>query len=84
MIEDILPFDSNTKQALSDIWWLRYKRNNFGCFSELGIVKAVSISKVFYEKIQIGIDIGETKVSLIEKSTNQNRSTNVYEIVNDK
>ena len=32
VIEDILPFVLNTKRPLSDIWLLRYKQNNFGCF----------------------------------------------------
>ena len=32
VIEGILPFDLNTKPPLSDIWLLRYKQNNFGCF----------------------------------------------------
>ena len=32
VIEDILPFVLNTKRPLSDIWLLRNKQNNFGCF----------------------------------------------------
>ena len=29
---DILPFVSNTKRPLSNIWLLKYKQNSFGCF----------------------------------------------------
>ena len=32
VIEDTLPIVLNTKQPLSDIWLLRYKQNDFGCF----------------------------------------------------
>ena len=32
MIKDILPFVLNTKRPLGDIWLLRFKQNNFGCF----------------------------------------------------
>ena len=31
VIEDILPFVLNTKRPLSNIWFLRSKKNNFGC-----------------------------------------------------
>ena len=34
VIEDILPFVLSTKRLLSDIWLLRNKQNNFGCFQE--------------------------------------------------
>ena len=34
MMKDILPFVLSTKRPLSDIWLLRYKQNNFGCFQK--------------------------------------------------
>ena len=34
VIEDILPFVLNPKMPLSDIWLLRNKQNNFGCFKK--------------------------------------------------
>ena len=34
VIENILPLVLNTKRPLSDIWLLRYKQNNFGCFGK--------------------------------------------------
>ena len=35
VIKTILPFVLNTKQPLSNIWLLRNKQNNFGCFPKI-------------------------------------------------